>query len=279
MRLSKGTHLVLPLDEEWETGVASSRDGSRTILAVPYHGMLLLGVTDTPHDEAPAHVEPTRGEIEDLLEDASHCIAPELLGVDRVRSAFAGLRALPFGEGATRDLPREHVVSSGPGGMISVAGGKLTTHRVIAMDVLRRLPVELRPKRLRPSDDPLPGSGSHPDDGRLAELDPDVVSHLRGLYGGEAAALLAYGDAGLERIDPAGPDVWAQVDFAAEHEWALTADDVAQRSTTLALRGLDTPATRERIAGEARYLHASHTRVAIRTGWPSARRPSRQFSR
>jgi glycerol-3-phosphate dehydrogenase len=248
VRLSKGTHLVLSLDDEWETGVASSRDGRRTRFAVPYHGMLLLGVTDTSHDGAPGDVAPTSGDVDELLEDASHFVAPELLGADRVRHAFAGLRVLPLSEGDTCDLPREHLISTGSAGMISVAGGKLTTHRLIAIDVLRRLPPELRPRRLHPNDEPLPGGSEVSPDGPLAELDRDVANHLVGLYGSDATALLAYGDAELERIDPAGPDVWAQVSFAVEHEWALSTDDVVQRRTTLALRGLDTPATRARIA-------------------------------
>ena len=249
VRLSKGTHVVLQLDEAWDTGVASSRDGSRTTFAVPFHGMLLLGVTDAPHDDAPRDVAPTPEEVDELLHEASSFVAPELLRPDRIRHAFSGLRVLPLGEGDTGRLPREHVISTGPVGMISVAGGKLTTHRVIAMDVLRRLPHDLRPRALHPSDEPLPGAESVPAYGPLAELDHDVAAHLHRLYGSDAPVLLAYGASELDRIDPAGPDVWAQVSWAAEHEWALTTDDVVRRRTTLALRGLDTPATRARVAG------------------------------
>ena len=58
-------------------------------------------------------------------------------------------------------------------------------------------------------------------------------------------------DAGRwERIDPAGPDVWAQVSHAREHEWAATAEDIVHTRTTLAVRGLDTPAVREQITAE-----------------------------
>lgn len=251
VRLSRGTHVVLPLDEESDTGVASSRDNSRTTFAVPFHGMLLLGVTDTPYEGAPGEVAPTHDDVDALFEDASRFVAPELLGHDRVRYAFAGLRVLPFRDGDTRHLPREHLIATGPGGMISVAGGKLTTHRVIAIDVLRRLPADLRPKRIRASAEPLPGAGMLPHDGLLVEVDRDVADHLLHLYGSEAGALLDYREVepmALERIDPAGPDVWAQVLFAVEHEWALTVEDVVKRRTTLALRGLDTPSTRGRVA-------------------------------
>ena len=212
--------------------------------------MLLLGVTDTPYEGAPGEVAPTNGDVDGLFEDASRFIAPELLGHDRVRHAFAGLRVLPFREGDTRHLPRGHLIATGPGGMISVAGGKLTTHRVIAIDVLSRLPADLRPKRLRASAEPLPGAGLLPKELLLTGLDRDVADHLLHLYGSEAGALLDYRElepAALERIDPAGPDVWAQVHYAVEHEWARTVDDVVKRRTTLALRGLDNTATRTRI--------------------------------
>lgn len=250
VRLSKGTHVVLPLEEECETGVASSRDGSRTTFAVPFHGMLLLGVTDTPHERAPGDVAPSSDDVEDLFEDASRFVAADLLDRDRVSYAFAGLRALTCGDGDTGRLPREHVVSTGPLGMISVAGGKLTTHRLIAVDVLRRLPSALKPTRIRPGDEPLPGAGPLNRGGLLAELDADVAEHLLGLYGSDVDTVLAYGEsdpAAFERIDPRGPDVWAQVPFAVDHEWARTTEDVVRRRTTLALRGLDGAATRTRV--------------------------------
>ena len=252
VRLSKGAHVVLRGPEDGSgAGVVSSRDGSRTTFAVPFYGMLLLGVTDTPHDEPPRRVAPAREDVEALFEDASHFVSAELLERDRVTHAFAGLRALPRGEGETSGLSREHVVSTGPGGMISVAGGKLTTHRLIAVDTLRRLPPELGLGSIRPTDEPLPGGEPPPLAGLLTELDADITGHLVGLYGADAAAVVAYGESDpalLERIDPQGPDVWAQVRFAVEHEWARTADDVLRRRTTLALRGLEGPVVRARVA-------------------------------
>jgi glycerol-3-phosphate dehydrogenase len=252
VRLSKGAHVVLPLAEDCETGVASSRDGSRTTFAVPFHGMLLIGVTDTPHEGLPGDVHASPEDVDELFDDASRFVAAELLDRDRVRYSFAGLRALTFGDGDTGLLPREHVVSTGPGGMISVAGGKLTTHRLIAVDVLRRLPPNLRPRRVRPSNEPLPGAEPLVETPTiLRELDKEVTEHLLSLYGSDVDALLSYGEADpslLERIDPGAPDIWAQVPFAVDHEWAVTVDDVVRRRTTLAFRGLDGPVLRARVA-------------------------------
>jgi glycerol-3-phosphate dehydrogenase len=250
VRLSKGAHVVLRLEDECGTGVVSSRDGSRTTFAAPYHGMLLLGVTDTPHDEPPWHVTPVVEDVDGLFEDASHFIAAELLERDRVTHVFAGLRALPYGEGDTSRLSREHVVSTGPAGMVSVAGGKLTTHRPIAVEVLRRLPAPGLGS-IRPSADPLPGAEPLSRAGLLAELDPDVARHLVHLYGGDAASVAAYGESDpalLERIDPRAPDVWAQVRYAIEYEWARTVEDVVCRRTSLTLRGLDGPVVQARVA-------------------------------
>ena len=63
---------------------------------------------------------------------------------ERIVAAFAGLRVLPRGRDATLDASRDHLLSVGPGGMVSVAGGKLTTHRRIALDALRHLPDKVR---------------------------------------------------------------------------------------------------------------------------------------
>jgi glycerol-3-phosphate dehydrogenase len=83
-----------------------------------------------------------------------------------------------------------------------------------------------------------------------AELDASTAAHLRSLYGGEAAALLDYADEpnAFDRIHQDAPDVWAQVLYAVEHEWAYRVDDVLRRRTTLAHRGLATAAVRDAVA-------------------------------
>jgi glycerol-3-phosphate dehydrogenase len=133
--------------------------------------------------------------------------------------------------------------------MVSVAGGKLTTHRRIALDALRRLPDRVRPRRLSLSDAPLPGAGPVRGLGLYSRLDGPAVDHLLHLYGSEASRLLGYfNENALERITPAAPDLWVQVYHAIRQEWASTADDIIYRRTTLGLRGFDTPEIRERIS-------------------------------
>jgi len=141
---------------------------------------------------------------------------------------------------------RDHLLSIGPAGMVSVAGGKLTTHRQIALDALRHLPDRVKPRRPSLSDVALPGAvptrGWH----RRTLLDRSMVDHLMHLYGSEAHKVLAY-DWALERITPSAPDIWAQVHHAIREEWVVTADDIIYRRTILGIRGFDTPEVRQKI--------------------------------
>lgn len=251
VRLSKGVHLVLPLEGDWRAAFALSLSDARHVYVVPWHGTLLLGTTDTAYEGDPGAAAPDPSEEAYLLEAASRFLSWDLARPDRVLSSFAGLRVLPRGEGGTYEASREHVVRVGPAGMISVGGGKLTTHRLIALDALRRLPAGLRPRRLRPSLDPLPGF-SPPDARALhTRLDVATAKHLTELYGGEAGKLLRYAarfPGALEKVHPEGPDIWAQVYHAADEEWAVTVEDVTRRRTILDIRGLATEDVRARIS-------------------------------
>jgi glycerol-3-phosphate dehydrogenase len=93
----------------------------------------------------------------------------------------------------------------------------------------------------------------------LAESHPalpaDVRTHLARHYGMRSAAVLAPADADpelLERIHPGGPDIWAQVAYGRDHEWAATVDDVLRGRTTVALRALDDPTVRGAVDGMLR---------------------------
>src|SRR5207247_5535648 len=124
--------------------------------------------TDTLYEGQPGEVEATEDEVAQILDEASVAVEPELLSAGAIRSTYAGLRVLPGGDGATASARRETVFHRGTGGMLSVAGGKLTTYRRIALDVLSMLRAELGPHRLDRRSFPLPGAG-----------DPDgIARHL-----------------------------------------------------------------------------------------------------
>ena len=128
-RLSKGIHVVLPLEIPWRAGVASYSADHRTTFAVPWEDMLLVGTTDRPYDGRPeaASVEPD--EEVALLEAAAEVVPPELLRRDRVVFRFAGLRVLAAGRADTTHASREHIVDTGPAGMVSVAGSATSLPR------------------------------------------------------------------------------------------------------------------------------------------------------
>lgn len=251
VRLSKGVHAVLPLDEAWSGGLAIF-DRLRSAIALPWQGMLLLGATDTAHGAGPSTVTADAREIETLLGTFRRVLPPEQLRLDRVVHSFAGLRTLAIGAQSTESSSRRHVIDVSERGMVSIAGGKLTNHRVIALDALRRLPPAVRPRIRAPSDEPLAhAAAGGPVNAAQGIGDPDVAAHLLHLYGPEVSSLLAYTQAvpdALDRVHPAGPDVWAQVYFAREQEWALSVDDLAGRRTTLAVRGLASPKVRSLLA-------------------------------
>ena len=191
-------------------------------------------------------------DVAQVLAEASVALPCELIRPGAVRFSFAGLRVLPIGDSSTASAHREHMVRIGPRGMVSIAGGKLTTHRRIALAVLSRI-ADPRLAKLGLVDAALPEASDRP--GFLAaDVDAGVASHLVEVYGAEAATVMAQRRAhpnAMERIHPDGPDIWAQAYHAVDHEWATTVDDVVRRRTSLAVRGLATPALRANIAQAA----------------------------
>jgi len=249
-RLSKGIHVVLRPDEQWRAAVAVFLDDGQHLYAVPCEDRILLGTTEQEYNGDPAGVAAEPEDVSYLLDMASHFLRPEMLRRERVVYAFAGLRVLPRGQQATLHASRDHLMSVGPGGMVSVAGGKLTTHRRIALDALRHLPHTVRPRSLSLSDAPLPGA-SPVRERDFHSLEGSALDHLLRLYGSETGKLLGYSkvnDNALDRIAPGAPDLWAQVYQAIREEWALTAEDVIYRRTTLGLRGFDKPEIRQKIS-------------------------------
>jgi glycerol-3-phosphate dehydrogenase len=244
-RLSKGAHVVLPLDRPWSAAVTIPHDKVRVSFAVPWEGMLLVGTTDELYEGDPDAVVATDDDVRRILAEAAVALDPALLRPDAVRARFAGLRVLPGTGGSTAGARRETLFLVGPSGMLSVAGGKLTTYRRVALEALERLGV----RGLERAPGPLPGAAELGDAaGRLArahpDLEPSVRSHLAHLYGNLAEEVLAPAaddPSLLERLHPEAPDVAAQVVYAREREWACTADDVLRRRTTLAVRGLTVP--------------------------------------
>jgi glycerol-3-phosphate dehydrogenase len=232
MRLSKGVHVVVDGGPDWTSAAWNAaltipHDKVRVSFAVPWEGMLLLGTTDTEHDGEPETAAVTEEDVRQVLEEASVAVD----GVGEPRAAFCGLRVLPGGAGATANAKRETVFSTGPSGMVSVAGGKLTTYRRIALDALDHLGVRGLSQRPRP----LPGATGLDRVDWPVELDAQTRAHLLHLYGSLAPEVLAPAvddPSLLEPLAAGRPDLRAQDVYARRHEWARTDEDVLRRRTT-----------------------------------------------
>jgi glycerol-3-phosphate dehydrogenase len=227
VRLSKGVHALVDGGGDWGAALTIPHDKVRVSFAVPWEGMLLLGTTDTLHDGSPESATVTDADVEQVLREAA--VAVE--GIGTIRATFCGLRVLPVGEGGTADARRETVFSTGPSGMVSVAGGKLTTYRRIALDALDHLGVRGLSRRPRP----LPGATGLDHIDWPVELEPSVRAHLLHLYGSLAPEVLAPAvdePALLEPLSAGRPDLRAQQLYARSHAWAITDEDVLRRRTT-----------------------------------------------
>ncbi|MEU9879924.1 glycerol-3-phosphate dehydrogenase/oxidase [Streptomyces phaeochromogenes] len=267
IRLSKGAHLVLKRTSPWKAALATPIDKYRITFALPWEDMLLLGTTDEEYEGDPADVAVTEKDISQILDEAAFSIRDQQLSRDLITYSFAGLRVLPGGPGSTSKAKRETVVTEGRGGMLSVAGGKWTTFRHIGRTVMKKLeslpgrplgedfePISELPKKL-----PLPGVANPRAVAHRLLVDgpapgprmgADTARHLSTHYGSLAfdIARLANDNPELaERVHPDAPEIWAQVVYARDNEWAETADDVLRRRTTLTIRGLATDEVRGKV--------------------------------
>jgi glycerol-3-phosphate dehydrogenase len=211
------------------------------LFAVPWLGKTVLGTTDTPRDSAPAEPRPLREEVDFILgESARYLAAPP--GRGDVRSAWVGLRPLvrpaSAGEGEGEDEPadtkalsREHTVRIARSGLVTVTGGKWTTYRSMAEDVLEQaMDHRLLPHRAAGATRQLPLIGAAP--GRPLWEPPGEHP-----YGSEAASLHALPGSGhwLWHDPESGRPVLseAMVRFAVRHEMAASVTDVLARRCRL----------------------------------------------
>ncbi len=140
---SQGVHVVV--DREFLHGdhallVPKTRDG-RVLFAVPWLGKLILGTTDTPRQDLPREPQPFAEELEFILGEAAHVLQRPVHRSD-IRSVWVGLRPLvappKADSGGTKVLSREHTIVVDPSGLVTVTGGKWTTYRAMADDVMER---------------------------------------------------------------------------------------------------------------------------------------------
>ena len=236
--------MLLEPESSWTAALTIPHDKVRVSFAVPWQGMLLLGTTDALYDGDPGRVAVEEADIDQVLAEAAVALDPALVHRNRIRATYAGVRVLPGGEGGTTSARRETVYLRGSGGMLSVAGGKLTTYRRIALDVLKELRSDLGLHEIDRRPWPLPGAAGLDRIRLPVEVAPAIRSHLSQLYGSLSAEVLAPAlddPSLLEPLSPDAPEIAASAVYAAGSEWARNAEDVVRRRTMLALRGSATP--------------------------------------
>jgi glycerol-3-phosphate dehydrogenase len=226
---SQGVHIVV--DREFLPGdhalmVPKTADG-RVLFGVPWLGKIILGTTDTPRNDLPEEPRPFKEELEFILQESGRYLNRAPARAD-IRSMWVGLRPLvkPQGEDGddTKGLSREHTVLVSRSGLVTVTGGKWTTYRAMAEDVLDKCVEKGLLERTRSgvtADLRLIGGDGSP--ARRPRISDAQGPHS---YGSEAAEVAAMPGAGREL--GAGLTE-AMVRFAARKEYARTAEDVLAR--------------------------------------------------
>jgi glycerol-3-phosphate dehydrogenase len=252
LRPTKGVHIAVPRHRIGNAGaltITSPLDG-RVMFILPSDDTTIVGTTDTDYAGDPTEVEPAADDVIYLLRSANAVFPDARLAQRDVIAAWAGLRPLlkDGGEGATAAVPREHRISESTTGLLTITGGKLTTYRAMAAELVDVVAAKLHqldgrpvPGRAPTAAEPLPG-------GEVADLEllvrelvkervpADVARHLVDRYGSEAmgvANLAARESTLAEPLAPGVPILRAEVVHQARREMAVAVGDVMMRRTHL----------------------------------------------
>ena len=267
MRPTKGAHCIVAQDRLPVRHVVClfNPDDERMLFAVPWGNRVLLGTTDTDFRGDFDDVHCDAADVDYILATANRYFPDSRLRPEDVLGTCAGLRPLLGEDGAGTSagaVSREHTIEVAPDGLVTVAGGKLTTYRAMAAEVLGVVASRLRTLGMHVGGCPtanvkLPGGlGIRARGASLETLGPDgveaereleehlggdVVDHLKESYGGnwlEVAGRAAEDGDLARRIVPDLPYVWAELDHAVQRELAMTPRDFLRRRTQLELRDL-----------------------------------------
>jgi glycerol-3-phosphate dehydrogenase len=230
---SQGVHVVV--DREFLAGehaiiVPHTSDG-RVLFAVPWLGKVIIGTTDTPRHDLSREPDPYAEELEFILRESARYLTCAPTRAD-IKSIWVGLRPLvkpPKDEhGNTKTISREHTVLISKSKMVTVTGGKWTTYRAMAQDVLKHcVDAKILPERQACITPDLPLVGAQTG----CKVDHPMY---------EAPGLKAYGDEGGDVTQLPGAEralggglTEAMVRFAVRHEYARTVEDVLARRSRL----------------------------------------------
>jgi glycerol-3-phosphate dehydrogenase len=274
VRASKGVHIVVARDRiNSETGLILRTDTS-VLFVIPWNTHWIIGTTDTDWTLHKAHPAASKADIDYLLSQVNAVLSVPLTRSD-IQGVYAGLRPLLAGEDeATSQLSREHAVARPQPGLISIAGGKYTTYRVMAADAIDAALVDVggpAPPSVTDQTPLLGAEGYHAlvnQIDRLAHKAGLPVWRMQGLldrYGSlvdEVLELSADDQSLLEPLTGAEGYLRVEIAYAATHEAALHIDDLLARRTRISIETPDRGTSAARMAADVAAPHL---------GWDAAR--------
>ncbi len=249
---TKGTHIVIPrqrLGNREAITFVSPIDG-RVMFVVPWGTLSYIGTTETELEDPPELVRATAGDVVYVLRSVNALFPEARLSPEDVLATWAGVRPL-VRQDESEDptaVSREHLLIESDNGLLSIVGGKLTTYRSMAAEVVDRVGRALHerdgrsiPRRAPTDREPLPGGEARDLDVVIESLvvegfDRAVATHLGHTFGGEASVIarLAQTDPRLAEPVIAGhTTMWAELLHAMRREMALTLTDLLIRRTHL----------------------------------------------
>lgn len=246
---TKGSHLIarpFPGAPAAALYVEAESDG-RPFFVIPWNGLYLIGTTDEHYHDDPANATISQGERDYLLTETERLFPQAGKLADHLCYSQSGVRPLPASGGARpgaitrRHLIRRHRAARG---LYTIIGGKLTTHRALAEDVMRRIGHRLERRGGSPTRDrPLPGALDAVERDAMLEdigarLGSAQASRLWRVYGGRAAALVGRFAEANELGMAVGPDhavFVGELVEGLEREWAVSLVDLLQRRTMCGL--------------------------------------------
>ena len=247
---SKGIHIVVPKSAIDSTVGFITKTQTSVLFLIPHGEFWIIGTTDTPWELGLAHPAASEHDIQYVLEQANRILERQLTP-DDVVGVFAGLRPLVVGNAkSTARLSREHSITEPVPGLVTIAGGKLTTYRVMAEDTVERAcettGIDVTPTKT--AQIALVGATGYSTMNRSREklatrygVSVTEIERLLHRYGTETTTVLdlAASDPKLAERLPSGPYLGAEVHFAVMNEAALHLDDVLTRRTRLSIESAD----------------------------------------
>ena len=274
VRGSKGVHIAVPrerLGNREALTLLSPVDG-RVMFVLPADTHAIIGTTESATRAHPAQVRASEKDVEYLLASANAFFPRAKLTRDDVVSAWAGIRPLVAkgyaDDGNAGSASREHAIDFSPTGVIAISGGKLTTYRVMARDVVDAVERQLSISRRKSPTDTLPLPG-----GEMASFEAELQAAVAAVGQAEVARHLvrAYGnrwrqvwsltqeEASLAQpLAPGLPYLRAEAAYGVSHELVHTLADLLIRRLKVAFETKDLGAQAARAAAEV---------MAPRLGW------------